>query len=165
MVKHWKHFPPRLGTSSKMLTLTTINIFWEVLANAIGKEKNKHIQTERSKTIPIYRWHNYLHRKFQGITKPTSEFRNKIYIIYSILGLSLWLGGKKTRLPMQETWVWSLVWEDPISHRVIKLVHNYWSLCALGPMLCNNRSHWKKKPTHRNQRKVHAATKTQHNQK
>ena len=35
----------------------------------------------------------------------------------------------RVRLPMQGTWVWSLVLEDPTCHRTTKPVHhNYWAL-------------------------------------
>ena len=43
---------------------------------------------------------------------------------------------------MQETWVWSLVWEDPTSHGVTEPMHIYWSTWALGPVLHNKKSHW-----------------------
>ena len=77
----------------------------------------------------------------------------------------------RIRLPMQGTWVWALVQEDPTCHRATKPVsHNYWA-CALepvthnywahvtqllkpaclGPVLCNKRSHCNKKPTHHNE--------------
>ena len=43
---------------------------------------------------------------------------------------SWWLSGKKIHLPMQETWVWSLVQEDPIGQGASKPIsHNYWA-CA-----------------------------------
>ena len=36
-------------------------------------------------------------------------------------------------LPMQETGLWSLIWEDPTGHGASKSTrHNYWG-CALGP--------------------------------
>ena len=52
-------------------------------------------------------------------------------------------------LPMQGTWVWSLVWEDSTCHRITKPVHhNYWASVLqplkpayLGPVLHNKRSH------------------------
>ena len=40
---------------------------------------------------------------------------------------------------MKETWIWSLIWKDPISCRATKPVgHNYWA-CALEP---GNRNYW-----------------------
>ena len=40
-------------------------------------------------------------------------------------------------LPMQGTWVWALVWEDPTCRGATKPVcHNYWA-CALEPMSHN----------------------------
>ena len=74
----------------------------------------------------------------------------------------------KNRLPMQGTWVQTLIWEDPTCHRTTKPVHhNYWA-CALEPtshnywahvpqllkpmqlepVLCNKRSHRNEKPVH-----------------
>ena len=72
---------------------------------------------------------------------------------------------------MQQTWVLSLAWEDPICRGATKLVHhNYWA-CALEParhsywarapqllkpaclepVLHNKRSHCNEKPVHRNE--------------
>ena len=57
------------------------------------------------------------------------------------VGISLvvqWLG---IHPPTQETWVWSLVQEDPTRHGAGMLVgRNYWSPSALEPMLCSKRS-------------------------
>ena len=54
-------------------------------------------------------------------------------------------------LPIQETWVQSLVWEDSTGCGAIEpLHHDYWSLWALEPVLCNKRSHPNKKPVHCN---------------
>ena len=41
-------------------------------------------------------------------------------------------------------------WPRKIPHA--ERCHNYWSLCALEPMLCNKRRHSKDKPLHGNQR-------------
>ena len=97
-------------------------------------------------------------------------------------------------LPMQETQVWSLIWEDPTCHGASKAMHhnylpcalqpgshNYWAhtrqllkLATLEPILSNKRNHCSEKPTHCNWRvphaclnwnKAHEATKTQHSQK
>ena len=79
-----------------------------------------------------------------------------------------WLG---IRLPMQGTWIWSLVLEDPTCHGATKPVchnyractlepasHNYWAhmpqllkLTCLEPVLCNKRSHRNEKPAHRSE--------------
>ena len=59
-----------------------------------------------------------------------------------------WLG---IFLPMQETRVQFLVWEDPICQGATKSTHyNYWSPCALEPMLGYKRSHCSEKPVHGN---------------
>ena len=70
-----------------------------------------------------------------------------------------WLKKKKIHLPMQETWVRSLVWEDHTCPRATEAhVPQLWSLCsrvwepqllrprALEPMLCNKRSQRNEKP-------------------
>ena len=81
--------------------------------------------------------------------------------------------------PMQETKFQSLIWDDPTCHRATKrLSHNYWpvlsspratatepmccncwSLRALEPVLCNQRSQCNGKPTDRNLRKAQASVK------
>ena len=44
---------------------------------------------------------------------------------------------------MQETEVWSPIWEDPAYHGATKpMLHNYWA-CTLKPVLCNKKSHQK----------------------
>ena len=49
----------------------------------------------------------------------------------------------RIHLPMQETWVWSLVWEDPTCHRATKpMHHNYWA-CNLEPV---NHNYWDRVP-------------------
>ena len=86
-----------------------------------------------------------------------------------LIGNSLvkWL---RIYLPMQGTWVWALVREDPTCCRATKPVrhdywgctlepvsHSYWACVSqllkpacLEPVLCNKRSHWNEKPTHCN---------------
>jgi len=72
----------------------------------------------------------------------------------------------RVHLTMQETWVWSLIQEDPTCHRATKPVHckywacaleprnyNHWSPWALKPMLHDKRSHHNEKPEHHNERK------------
>ena len=69
-------------------------------------------------------------------------------------GTSLVAQWLRIRLPMQGTWVPSLVWEDPTSSRATKpLRHNYWARMPqilkpvhLEPMLHNERSHCNEKP-------------------
>ena len=54
-------------------------------------------------------------------------------IKFSTLGTSLVAQCLRTLLPMQGTWVWALVQEDPTCHRATGPVsHNCWA-CALGP--------------------------------
>ena len=87
-----------------------------------------------------------------------------------LAGASLVVQSLRIRLPMQGTWVRTLVWEDPTCRRATKpMRHNYWA-CALEPachdywahmpqlpkpvclepVLCNKRSHCNEKPVHRN---------------
>ena len=53
------------------------------------------------------------------------------------IGLPWWLSGKEFCLPMQETQVWSLIWEDPTCCRAPKPRHNNYWACALEPGSCN----------------------------
>ena len=88
-------------------------------------------------------------------------------------------------LPMQKTWVQSLVWEDPTCCRTTKPTHHNYGACALGPgscnygacvqqycdslflepVLCNKRSHCNEKPVQQTAEKACKAVKTQHSQK
>ena len=45
-----------------------------------------------------------------------------------------------------------LVGEDPTSHGVTKPVCHNHRACALAPLFCNNRSSYKDKPTHHNEK-------------
>ena len=73
-------------------------------------------------------------------------------------GFPWWLSAKRIPLPMQGTWVWTLIREDPTCHGATKQVHHsywacalrVWELCALEPVLRNKRSHFNKKPKHCN---------------
>ena len=64
----------------------------------------------------------------------------------------------RIHLPIQGTWVWALVPEDPTCHGATKPVrHNYWACVPqllkpvhLEPVLRNKRSHHNEKPTHHN---------------
>ena len=69
----------------------------------------------------------------------------------------------RNHLPMKETWVWSLIQEDlmtkPMHHNYWASALepgnlNYWSPCALEPVLHNNRSHCNEKPAQCNYRVV-----------
>ena len=58
-------------------------------------------------------------------------------LVKNALRASLMAQRLRICLPMQETRVWSLVWEDPTCCRATKPVHhNYWA-CALEPGSCN----------------------------
>ena len=79
-------------------------------------------------------------------------------------GLPWCSGVKKFCLSVQETWVQSLIREDPRCYGATKPMHhnywacalelrshNYWGLHTLEFKLCNKRSHHNEKPAHRNQ--------------
>ena len=61
-------------------------------------------------------------------------------------------------LPMQETGVQALVWEDPTCRGATKPVRHTYRACVpqllkpacLEPVLCNKRSHRYEKPVHHN---------------
>ena len=58
----------------------------------------------------------------------------------------------RIHLPMQGTWVQSLVQENPTCDGATKPMHgNYWSPSTLEPVLHNKRSHRNKKPNHPNE--------------
>ena len=86
----------------------------------------------------------------------------------------------KIHLPRQETWVWSLVQEDPTCHRATKPMcnnywacaleptsHNCWSPFTLEPVLHNKRSTatWEQPLLAATRQSPHAAMKTQCSQK
>ena len=75
----------------------------------------------------------------------TSNLLNNAFLIAKIIvseGTSLVAQWLRIRLPMQGTWVWTLVREDPTCCRAIKPVHhNYWAW-ALKPMSHNYWSPW-----------------------
>ena len=71
---------------------------------------------------------------------------------FQVFRVSLVVHTVKNLPAMQETWVWSLVWEDPTCREATKPVghnywtgaleprsRNYWSPCALQPVLCNDK--------------------------
>ena len=99
------------------------------------------------------------------------------HIIWSLL--KIWLVGAslvaqwlRIHLPMQGTWIWSLVQEDPTCHGATKPVHhNYWAW-ALEPSSHNYWAHAPQLPKPERSRasvpqllSPHAAAKTQCSQK
>ena len=69
---------------------------------------------------------------------------------------------------MQETWVRSLMREDPTCLRATKLMHHKYWICAPKPgsrsywspikaMLCNKRSHGSERPVHQLQKSPHSS--------
>ena len=64
-------------------------------------------------------------------------FNFKINIFFGFLGGSV----KRIPLPMQETWVRSLIWEDPTCHGATKLTHHIYEARALEPRSHNYWAH------------------------
>ena len=111
-----------------------------------------------------------------GMEPKSSEFQSPSFLFYGnfnneILMDELFLGGSSQNrkkaafraslvvqwlricLPMQETWVWFRVWEDPTRHKATKCVCcRYWDP-APEPTLPNRRSRCSEKPAHRSWRK------------
>lgn len=75
--------PPRLRTRSKDVCSHCSHSSNAVLAltSAISKKIIKDIKLEKEEIKPslICRWHNCLHRKYQGFTKKLLELMNEIY--------------------------------------------------------------------------------------
>ena len=65
-------------------------------------------------------------------SKQTTKYRN----LNVGCGVPCWLSGIRVHLPMQETQVWSLVWEDPTCGATKPMHHDYWA-CALEPGSCS----------------------------
>ena len=70
-----------------------------------------------------------------------------IIIAVDFSGRPQWL---RIHLPVQETQVWSLVWEDSTCHRATKPMHHNYSACTLEPIFHKKRSHHNEKPMHHN---------------
>ena len=65
-------------------------------------------------------------------------------------GASLVVQWLRIHLPIQGTWVWSMVQEDTTCCGATEPVcHNYWA-CALEPRNCNKRNYHNEKPAHCN---------------
>ena len=104
-------------------------------------------------SLGLTKWNSFLH----GLSRFTQTGFKK----------SLFWGFQRTGLPMLETWVLSLVWEDPIYHGTTNPLYriywacalepwscNYWSPNTLESVLCNKRSHSDEKPVHHSWREV-----------
>ena len=114
---------------------------------------------------------NNVSRRFSSDSTPRifRSFKRKNKNL--ILGTSLMAQWLRICLPVQRTWVPSLVREDSTCHGATKpMCHNYWA-CALEPtshnywarvpkllkpahlepVLCSKRSHRNEKPTHCNE--------------
>ena len=96
-----------------------------------------------------------------GWGHPVGFFTWETVLIKTGFGLPRWFSDKEIFLPMEETRLWSLLWEIPhaleqlspyttTTEPVLQSLgtatteprrHSYWNLSALGPMLCNKRSH------------------------
>ena len=96
---------------------------------------------ERSDGVDTYHvcvmlkiWRKCAHA--QQTAKQTTKYRN----LNVGCGVPCWLSGIRVHLPMQETQVWSLVWEDPTCGATKPVHHDYWA-CALEPGSCNCWAH------------------------
>ena len=90
--------------------------------------------------------HNYI-KVFKFIHHQGNINTNQNYTQRTSLVVQ-WL---KIHLPVQRSWVWSLVQEDATCHGAPKpLYHNRWSLHALEPVLCSKRSRRNEKHRHCN---------------
>ena len=103
----------------------------------------------------------------------TLEFKGWIYVKYTLKDCVAWASlvaqWLRICLPMQGTWVWALVWEDPTCRRAAKPVrHNYWA-CTSGACAPQQQ-----RPAHLDEEwpplaatgeSPHTETKTQHSQK
>ena len=111
---------------------------------------HRHIETESSMLVyrdgrRVRKWRFDLGRVFLEAGENISELSKRTSLV------GRWI---RIRLPMQGTWVWSLVQEDPTCWGAAEPVHrNFWGW-ALEPALCNKRSHHKEKPKHCNQREA-----------
>ena len=77
----------------------------------------------------------------QNTSKPSSTAHRKDYTSKPSGGTSLVVQWLRIRLPIQGTWVRSLVQEDPTCHRATQPVcHKYWT-CALEPTSHNYWAH------------------------
>ena len=98
--------------------------------------------------------------------RPISQINNSLQQ-KSDTGTSLVVQWLRICLPVQGTWVWSLVWEDPTCNEASKFAHhNSWA-CALEPKSCKYLSPQASKPvlprayaqnkrSHHNENPIHA---------
>ena len=102
--------------------------------------------------------------EFTNLLKFSDLLRSITCSSKNLKGLPWCSAVKRIYLPMQETWVGSLVREDPTCHGVTKpachnycasmlepTCHNYRSPITLESVLQNQRSHCNEKPEHGNQ--------------
>ena len=125
---------------------------WRILYRSwrepdLAQHKEKLLNLEPALCLPedpdawgSHAWHGFQTKKKQR------QWHQKILTWTSLV--AQWLG---VCLPMQGTWVRSLVQEDPTCRGATEPVHhNYWA-CALEPVLHNKRSHCNEKLAHRNE--------------
>ena len=86
---------------------------------------------------PYFRGYKKMSSILTGYKEPAFKHLTKFYAPATVQVLrtraSLVVQWLRICLPMQKTWVWALVQEDPTCRRATKPVrHNYWA-CALQP--------------------------------
>ena len=147
----------------KGVDLNILEGFWTVMAQRPEMKVARAVSWGRSRALTIVvdraNW-----EKPQSRPVLTQFHPSKLYLKHINPGTSLVVQGLRIRLPMQGTWVRALVQEDSTCCGATKLMrhnswacvleptsHNYWSPCALQPVLCNKRSHCNEKPTRHNE--------------
>ena len=122
---------------------------------------------EMDKFLERYNLPRLNQEEIENMNRPITS--NEIEtVIQNLPTASLVVERLRISLPMQETRVRALVWEDPTCHRATKPIrHNYWACILkptshnywahmpqlltpvrLEPMLCNKRCHRNEKPVH-----------------
>ena len=139
------------GTMSAIKNNTTTRAPYTIYQNEnshdfkdLSIKTNKKLEGKNRKCLSELRMENFLNKTEQGFPSDSVV---------------------KNHLPVQGTWVWSLILEDPTCWGATRCTrHNYracalepgsrsyWSPPALGPTLCNRRSLCttaRQRPTHR----------------
>jgi len=77
--------------------------------------------------VPEFRYVCFFFVYNSTLSKSPFSFLNDVLLInlfsllklvYQVFGLSRWFSGKISALPMQETKIWSLGWEDPLEEEM-----------------------------------------------
>ena len=125
-----------------------ISIFLLYLLNVESPQELVLYECHLVKNIHLISFHFLVLWAEVTIFLRSGDSRDKIFIYITALKCTVrtsimvqWL---RICLPMQGTWVPSLVLEDSTCYRATK---SNWTPCALEPMLCNKRNRHSEKPT------------------